>query len=67
FRAVREDRDYDDLSRTDRDSLASLGLVNQFSRHWIGRIDLQHRKRDSSAPGQDYDENAAVVSFSYRR
>jgi len=65
--AAQETRKFDDLSREDKDFTASLSLVNEFTRHWSGRIDLQRRERNSSIAGQDYDENAAIVSFTYRR
>ncbi len=65
--AYQETRTFEDFSRTDRDRTLSIGLVNQFTRHWSARIDLQRRTRDSSAAGLDYDENAAIVAVSYRR
>lgn len=65
--AARQDRDFDDLVRTDRDSALYLSLVDQVTGHWSWRIDLQHRERNSSDAGQGYDENAAVFSVSYRR
>lgn len=65
--AYQETRTFEDFSRRDRDRTLSIGLVNQFTRHWSARIDLQRRTRDSTAAGQDYDENAAIVSVSYRR
>lgn len=65
--ASAENRDYVGIVRKDKDRLASIGLANRFTRHWTGRIDLQRRERDSSAFGRSYDENAVMVSFSYRR
>ncbi len=64
---AKEDREYVDILRKDRDFAVSVGLVNRFTRHWTGRIDLQRRERDSSAVGRSYTSNAAVVTVSYRR
>lgn len=60
-------RDYSGLDRRDDDVFGSLGVDQQFNRHWNGRIDVQRRLRSSTIPGQDYDENAISVSVSYRR
>ncbi|HZW18368.1 MAG TPA: outer membrane beta-barrel protein [Luteimonas sp.] len=65
--AATLDRSFDQLSRRDRDSSVGVSLENQFTRNWSARIDLQRRERDSSEPGQDYQENVAIVSFAYRR
>lgn len=67
FTATRDDRDFSDLSREDRESTLGLGLENEFTRNWRGRIDVQRRERNSSVAGQDYEEDAVTVSFSYRR
>ena len=53
--------------REDKDFSFSVGLVNRFTRHWTGRIDVQRRERDSSAVGRSYDENAVIVTLSYLR
>ena len=65
--AVREDRKYIDLARTDEDTGFSIGLSNRFSRHLTGRIDFQRLERDSDAIGRSYDANAVVVTFTWRR
>ena len=65
--AATLDRRFDELSRKDRDSSFGIALENRFTRNWSARIDLQRRERDSSEPGQDYQENVAIVSFAYRR
>jgi len=65
--AATLDRRFDSLSRKDRDSSFGISLENRFTRNWSARIDLQRRERDSSEPGQDYQENVAIVSFAYRR
>ncbi len=65
--AAREDREYVDLARKDKDMGISVGLVNRFTRHWTGRVDLQRRERDSTALGRSYGANALIVSLSYRR
>lgn len=67
FLGAVQSTDYSIVSRRDTDALASVGLVQQFNRHWSGRVDLQHRRRSSSAAGQGYDENAATLSVSYHR
>ncbi|MGH8078070.1 MAG: outer membrane beta-barrel protein [Lysobacter sp.] len=65
--AAAENREYVDLDREDDDLSVSVGLVNRFTRHWTGRIDVQRRERDSSAFGRSYDANAVIVTLSYRR
>jgi len=67
FLAGYEDRDYDDISREDKNTLLSLGLENQFTRHWIGRFDVSYRERDSNAPGASYEDNAYFLTVIYRR
>jgi len=67
FLAAQDTREFDDLSRTDKDFTANIGLKHEFTRHWIGRVDLQHRKRDSSIALQSYNENAIIFAFSYVR
>jgi hypothetical protein len=64
---AQDTREFDDLSRSDRDQTINLGLKHEFTRHWVARLDLQHRRRDSSIALQSYDENAVIVAFSYRR
>lgn len=65
--AGREDREFFDIDREDKDMYASVGLANRFTRHWTGQIDLQRRERDSTEASRSYTENAFMVSFSYRR
>lgn len=65
--AAREDREYVDIDRKDEDLGISVGLVNRFTRHWTGRVELQRRERDSTATGRSYGANAVIVSLSYRR
>lgn len=65
--AALEDRKFEAPVRRYRDTVASIALENEFTAHWIGRIELQRRDRDSDIIGQDYKENAAIVSFTYRR
>jgi len=65
--AAQESRTFEGPSRRDRDFTVNIALENQFTRHWIASYQLQRRERNSSETGQDYDENAAIVSFSYRR
>ena len=66
FQLAREHRDYIGIAREDKDLVASIGLANRFNRHWTGRADFQRRERDSTEPGRSYDENAVMVSLSYR-
>lgn len=65
--AMREDREFADGSRNDRDTLARIGLTYEFSRHLSGSVGWQRRERESDVPGQDYRENVATISVSYRR
>lgn len=60
-------RDFDVTGREDDDWIASVGVSHRFTRNWTGRIDLEHRTRESTEVGRSYDENAVMVSFSYRR
>lgn len=64
---AQENRDFDFLERTDHDFTADVALTNQFTRHWIGRVDLERRKRNSSIALQSYTENAVIFTFTYRR
>jgi len=63
----RENRDYLEAARDDRDTLARVGLTYEFSSHLSGSLGWQRRDRDSDIPGQDYRENVATISISYRR
>ena len=65
--AAAQRRDYVEISRDDEYLLAGVGLANRFTRNWTGRVDFQRRERDSTQPGQDYEENSVLVSFSYQR
>ena len=67
FSAERENRTFDDLSREDDELIATIALLDQLSRHWSWRLELQHRERDSSAIGQGYDENSILLAFVYHR
>ena len=67
FVAGYEDRDYDDIDREDKNTTFNLGLENQFTRHWIGRIDARYLERDSNAPGRSYEDNAYFITVFYRR
>lgn len=65
--AARQNRRYLDIAREDTDFLASVGFVERVTRHWSWRVDLQHRRRDSSMEGQAYDGNAAILAITYER
>lgn len=65
--AAHEDRKFEGLARRDKESIGSIALVNEFTQHWSARFELQRRERNSTEIGQDYHENAAIVSFTYRR
>ena len=65
--AGRADREFVSLSRRDRDSSVGLALEHRFTRNWSASVQYLHRQRNSTDDGQDYRENAAIVSFSYRR
>ncbi len=67
FRATAERREFDLEGISDRNRAYRVGLVNQFTRHWSGRIDLGHRERDSNAIGRSYDVNTIALSVLYRR
>lgn len=65
--AAMEDRKFEAPVRRYRDTTGSISLENEFTAHWIARVELQRRERDSAIIGQEYKENAAIISFSYRR
>lgn len=65
--AAHERREFDQLSREDKDLAIYLSLVNQITRHWSWQVDLQHRERDSTDAGMSYDENAIIFAVNYRR
>ena len=64
---LMKDRKFEAPVRRYRDTTSVISLENEFSTHWIGRIEFQRRERDSTTLGQEYQENATIVSFSYRR
>lgn len=65
--AAIADRKFEGPVRKYRDTTASIALENSFTAHWVGRVELQRRERDSPIIGQDYKENVAILSFTYRR
>ncbi len=67
FMASKRVRELETSGREDDDLVAGIGLVNQFTRHWSGRIDLRRRERDSTAVGRSYEENTVSLTFIYRR
>jgi len=67
FVGAQTRRQFDDIDRTDRDSIMQASLLNEISHHWSWRIDALHRERDSSALSQSYKENAVVFSVTFRR
>lgn len=67
FMASKKVREFEDSGREDDDLIAGIGLVNQFTRHWSGRIDLKRRERDSNVVGRSYDENSIALTFIYSR
>ncbi|MFC0679129.1 outer membrane beta-barrel protein [Lysobacter korlensis] len=60
-------REYQISRRMDEDWTAGVGVSHRFTRKWTGRVDLEHRTRESTELGRSYDENAVMVSLSYRR
>lgn len=60
-------REYEFSGREDEDWIAGVGVSHRFTRNWTGRIDFEHRTRESTEFGRSYDENAVMVSLSYRR
>ena len=67
FLVASTTRDYASIDRRDKDLILRAGLTKQFSRHWSASADLQRRKRDSDIAGQNFTENLASVTVSYRR
>jgi hypothetical protein len=66
FTATHEDRDFRNTGRSDDDLTALLALRGQVTTHWHWRVELQHRKRDSSEPGASFTENSFVAAIVYR-
>lgn len=64
--ALTERRDIMD-AREDRDWTVRAGVSYEFSRHLVGFAGAQRRERDSNVAGEDYRENLAMLSISYRR
>ena len=67
FLAGYEKRDFDDMDRVDKDSVFNIGLEDQFTRHWIGRIDVRYAERDSNFPDRSYEANSVMLTVVYRR
>lgn len=67
FQVGRENREFDASGRDDSDLFTSIAIANEITRHWIWRLELIRRQRDSNAVGRDYEENAAAISLIYRR
>ena len=67
FMASKKVREFSDSGREDDDLVAGIGLVNEFTRHWAGRIDLKRRERDSNVVGRSYNENSIALTFIFRR
>jgi hypothetical protein len=65
--AVNSEREFQVTGREDKDWIGGVGLSHRFTRKWTGRVDLEHRTRESTEFGRSYDENAVMVSLSYRR
>lgn len=65
--AGQERRKYSSIERTD-DDLAYGGSLNlQRTPHWLWSLQARHQRRDSDAPDASYDENAVLLSVTYRR
>lgn len=65
--AANSQREYELSGREDEDWIAGVGVSHRFTRKWTGRVDLEHRTRESTEFGRSYDENAVMLSLSYRR
>jgi hypothetical protein len=66
FTATHDDREFRNTGRSDDDLTAILALRWQTTTHWHWRVELQHRKRDSSEPGASFTENSFVAAIVYR-
>jgi len=67
FAGVRQEREFQDISRNDTNTVVNLALTRQFSRHWYGRAYYQRSERDSSSLTQSYTENSVMLMVAYRR
>ena len=63
----RQARDFKGPDRTDTSTAMRLSLIHDLARHWFYRLDVQHRKLDSSTPTLGYDVNEVALAFVYRR
>lgn len=67
FTATHEQRAFRNQGgRSDEDTTASLALSRQTATHWRWRLEVQHRKRESSQPGAGFTENSIVAAIVYR-
>jgi len=65
--ATEETRDYNSIARRDEDLRVDVSLAHQLSRQWGARLDLVRNERNSSAPGQGFRENLAVLTVIFKR
>lgn len=65
--AAHQRIDFDPIERRDRESTLEVGLTRRVNRHWTGSASIRHRQRDSTELGQDFTENSAILSVTYRR
>lgn len=64
---IAERREFETLSRTDRDLLIGARWRWQWLRNVALVAELAHGRRESDAPDQDYRENRALLGIEYRR
>ena len=58
---------YDEIAREDKTWTVTAFLRQQWTRNWSWRVELTHYKRDSTTPGQSYDQNVAYFAVTYTR
>ena len=58
---------YNDIDREDKTWTVTAFFRQQWTRNWSWRVELTHYKRDSTTPGQSYDQNVAYFAVTYTR
>lgn len=66
-RAIEETRDYDQISRRDKDLVYGFYISGNWTAHWGWRAEVQRRERHSTAVDSSYNDNVQMFTVSYHR
>lgn len=58
---------YQTLDRRDKSYDYSVSLIRQWTPHWGARASFSHQQRNSSVPGQSFQENRIYFGVTFRR